>query len=53
MKNGHVEKLLDEVKVVLTEGDVEVCVAYVSDEKEAKKILEGWKAGTYKLLTET
>lgn len=51
-KNGHTQKLVDEFKVVLTEGDVEVCITYVRDQAEADRILEGWKAGTYKLLTE-
>lgn len=51
MKSGSVQKLPNgEVQLVLTEGDVEVCVSYPVSEEEAQKILEQWKAGTYRLL---
>lgn len=51
-KDGHTQKLPDEVKVVLTEDNVEVCVTYVRSEREAKQLLESWINGTYRLLTE-
>lgn len=53
MKNGNVQKLPNgEIKVVLTENDVVVCETYVSDDFNGKEIVENWKNGTYKLLTE-
>ena len=50
MKNGHTQKLLNEVKVVLTENDVEVCIRYVKDQTEADQLLESWKDGTLQFL---
>jgi hypothetical protein len=59
MKNGHAQKLLEgvttryeEVRVTLTEGDVEIATIYVQNEKEANRLIESWKDGTYKLLME-
>jgi hypothetical protein len=51
-KNGHTQKQLDEVKVVLTKDDVEVYETCVRSEREAKQLLESWINGTYRLLTE-
>lgn len=51
MKDGKFEKLSDsEVRVVLTENDIEICVLYVESEKNAQITLGDWKAGTLKLL---
>lgn len=56
MKTGHVTKRVfpqpEEVMVVLSENDTEVCTLYVTDDAEAMRILESWKNGTYRLLTE-
>jgi hypothetical protein len=53
MRNAHMQKLVNEFLVVMTEGEVEVCHRYVTSETEAKKLVEKWKDGTLRLLTET
>jgi hypothetical protein len=52
-KSGHTQQLPTEVQVILTEGDVEVCNVYVKNQEAADALLESWKAGTYRLLTES
>ncbi len=53
LKNGHVRKLPSgEAMLVLTEGDVEVCINYLPTEEEAEQILKEWKEGKYRLLNE-